>query len=266
MRVFETLDYSVRDGVAELRLQRPERRNAVNHRMHVELPQAWSAIRCDPQVVVAIVTGAGSKAFCTGADLADLPRVEESDGHGAMAWTGLRNDVWKPVICAINGQVVGGGLHFVADADIVIASDEATFCDSHVSSGLVAGLEPVALARKIPLEAVLRLALIGRGYTMSAARACELGLVGEVVPASQLMERARELAALIAANSPSAMARTKRAIWRSLELPLSQSLDAAWDDIATHNRGPDFQEGIDAFLERRPPEWAAYDPEARDDR
>ena len=264
--MFKTLEYKVRDGVAELRLNRPERRNAINHRMHVELPRAWAAINRDPDVIAVIVTGAGGEAFCTGADLGDLPRLGKGADAGlaAIAWTSMHNRVWKPVICAVNGQVVGGGLHFVADADIVLASDNATFCDSHVSAGLVAGLEPVCLSRKIPLEAVLRMALIGRAERMTAQRALQLGLVGEVVPQAQLMNRARQIAAAIAANSPSAMARTKRAIWRSLEMPLHDALDAAWHDIEDHNRGPDFKEGIDAFLERREPRWASYDPGAFD--
>ena len=106
------------------------------------------------------------------------------------------------MITAVNGMVVGGGLHFVADSDLVLAAEHVTFLDTHVKVGLVAGLEPVGLARRIPLEAVMRLALLGGSERMSAQEALRLGLVGEVLPAAQLLPRARELAAKIAQHSP----------------------------------------------------------------
>ena len=86
----------------------------------------------------------------------------------SIKWTSMQNNIWKPVICAVNGIVCGGGLHFVADSDIVIASENATFFDTHVKVGLVAGLEPVGLSRKIPLESVLRMSLIGGGERLNA--------------------------------------------------------------------------------------------------
>lgn len=266
--MFETVAYAVENGIATICLDRPDRHNAINQQMHLELPRAWEAFNRDPDAVVAIVTGSGGKAFCTGADVADLPQLDRGNApsHDAIRWTGLQNRVWKPVICAVNGLTVGGGLHFIADADIVLASETASFCDTHVSVGLVAGLEPVSLARRMPLEAVLRLALLGRDERMSAERALALGMVGELVSQDALMERAREMAASIAKNSPSAMARTKRAIWQSLELPLGAALDGAWQEILTHNEGPDFAEGVAAFLEQRLPQWQPFDPEAFDDR
>lgn len=266
--MYETLAYSVEDGIATICLDRPDRHNAINQQMHLDLPQAWEAFNRDPEAVVAIVTGAGEKAFCTGADVADLPQLDRNNApsHDAIRWTGLQNRIWKPVICAVNGLTVGGGLHFIADADIVLASETASFCDTHVSVGLVAGLEPVSLARRMPLEAVLRLALLGRGERLSAERALALGMIGEIVSPDELRSRARELAATIAKNSPSAMARTKKAIWQSLELPLHAALDGAWQEILTHNEGPDFAEGVASFLERRTPQWKAFDPEMFDDR
>jgi enoyl-CoA hydratase/carnithine racemase len=258
---YETLDYAVNDGVATITLDRPGAHNAVNSVMSRELPALWRQFDEDDAALVAIVTGNGEKAFCTGADLADLP---ETDGEGrsgsleSIRWTSLQNDVWKPVICAINGMTVGGGLHFVADSDIVIAADTAEFFDTHVRVGLVAGLEPVCLARKMPMEAVLRMMLVGGRERMSAARALELGMVGEVVAPDQLLNRALEVAAMIKGNSPAAMARTKQAIWRGADVGLKAAMEQAWELIMAQNRHPDIEEGAMAFLERRNPEWKPY--------
>ena len=123
------------------------------------------------------------------------------------------------MIAAVNGVCAGGGLHFVADADIVIASSEASFLDPHVSIGQVTAFEAIALLHKIPAEAVMRMALVGRHERISAQRALDLGLVGEVVEPDQLPSAAQDLAEKVARNSPSAMAATKRALWGAFERP-----------------------------------------------
>lgn len=265
--MFETVDFVVDEGIALIRLNRPDRHNAINQKMHVELPQIWTRLNNDPGVRVAIITGAGCKAFCSGADISDLPMIDAQDPEGlaSIRWTALQNRVWKPVICAVNGMTVGGGLHFIADSDIVIASETASFSDSHVNVGLVAGLEPISLTRRLPLEAVLRMALIGRDERMSARRALALGLISEIVDPQSLQDRAFEIARTIARSSPTAMARTKKAIWQSLEYPLAEGLRRAWQVIGLHNRGPDFEEGIAAFRDRRQPRWPEFDPTSLDD-
>ncbi|MCX2982555.1 enoyl-CoA hydratase/isomerase family protein [Halieaceae bacterium IMCC14734] len=258
---YETLTYAVTDGVALITLNRPQARNAVNSVMSRELPLLWRQFENDAQARVAILTGAGDKALSTGADLSDLPQTDGDGMEGSLQsirWTSLQNQVWKPVICAVNGMAVGGGLHFVADSDIVIAADNATFFDTHVKVGLVAGLEPVSLARKMPLESVLRMVLMGGSERLSASAAHQLGLVGEVVPAEQLLPRARELADLIKQHSPAAMARSKRAIWEGADRGLQDGLEHAWDIIMQHNSHPDIAEGGQAFVEQRPPQWRDY--------
>lgn len=258
--MFETLDYSIEDGIARIVLNRPDRHNAINSVMSRELPMAWRRFSADPSAIVAILSGAGGKAFCTGADIADLPQVDDPDlsVKDQLKWTPRQNQVWKPVICAVNGMAVGGGLHFVADSDIVIASESASFFDTHVRVGLVAGLEPVALTRKIPFEAVMRMALMGGGERIDAAQALRIGLISERVALEDLMGRAQAIAQIIKQNSPMAMARTKQAIWRSLEAPLEVALEHASALISEHNAGPDFAEGQAAFLERRAPRWSPY--------
>jgi E-phenylitaconyl-CoA hydratase len=258
---FETLTYEVDQGVALITLNRPEQRNAINSVASRELPAVWKYFEKDDSAVVAIVTGAGEKAFCTGADLVDLP---DTDGDGSQStlqsirWTSLQNQVWKPVICAVNGMVVGGGLHFIADSDIVIAAEHATFFDTHVKVGLVSGLEPVGLCRRMPMEAVLRMALVGGDERMSAQRAYELGMVGEVVAGADLLATARGLADKIKNHSPAALARTKKAIWQSQEMGLHEGLENAWQLIMEQNSHADIGEGVAAFIERRSPVWQPY--------
>ena len=259
---YETLLYEVEAGVATLTLNRPDRHNAFNTTMATELGHAWTRIRKDPDVVCAIVTGAGERAFCTGMDVADVASGQAFDqDQEPVAWdrlTPIQNRCWKPVIAAINGMAAGGGLHFVVDCDLVLCSEGATFFDTHVKVGLIAGLEAVGLARKIPLEAVLRLALLGGAERMDAAEAHRLGMVGEVLPQEALMPRAKELAGLIAQHSPTALALSKRAIWESLDVGLDTGLEKAWLAIRGHNGHPDLQEGTQAFVEKRRPRWAPY--------
>lgn len=259
---FESIEYCVEDGVAVITFNRPQQHNAINSVMNRELPLVWQRFNDDPTAVVAILTAAGEKAFCSGADMHDLPLPADVElSPSALRWTARHNDIWKPVICAVNGMAIGGGLHFIADSDIVIAADNATFFDTHVRVGLVAGVEPVALCRRMPMEAVLRMALLGGGERITAQRAYELGMVGEVVAAAKLQARARELADLIKRNSPAALARTKQAIWQAQELGLEEGLSNAMRLINENNRGADFSEGIRAFIEKRPPRWLPFKPE-----
>ena len=268
---YRTLLYEAEDGVATVTLNRPERHNALNATMAGELRDVWTRIQTDPKIVCAILTGAGEKAFCTGMDVADVVDVADvadvaadnarSQGDEPVAWdrlTPIQNRCWKPTIAAINGMAVGGGLHFVVDCDLVLCSETATFFDTHVKVGLLAGLEPVSLARKIPLEAVLRLALLGGSERMDAAEAHRLGMVGEVLAPYRLMPRARALAHLIAQHSPTALALTKKNIWESLDTGLETALEKTWQTIHQHTEHPDLKEGATAFVEKRTPRWAPY--------
>jgi len=262
---FETLLYDVEDGVATITLNRPDKYNAFNTQMADELRTAWNEVKTSPDVVCAIVTGVGERAFCTGMDVADVASGD-AKGTGTLSrddapWnhlTAIQNRCWKPVITAVNGMVNGGGLHFIADSDLIVCAEHVTFFDTHVKVGLIAGLEPVGLVRRIPLEAVLRTALLGGSERMTASQALELGLVGEVVPKEQLLPRARELAAMISQHSPTALARTKQTIWESLDRGLDDALANTWQAISDHVAHPDLSEGAKAFVEKRKPRWAPY--------
>jgi enoyl-CoA hydratase/carnithine racemase len=168
------------------------------------------------------------------------------------------------VVTAVNGMAAAGGLHFVADSDIVIAARSASFFDGHVAVGLIAGCEPIGLVRRMAVEPVLRMALAGGRERLGAQRALELGLVSEVLDSSALLGRALELAGQIARNSPAAMAATKRALWESLDRPLSEAIAASWQIVERHRVHPDPREGALAFAEKRPAVWAPLAAEDRE--
>ena len=259
---FETIRLEPRDGVAWLVLARPDRGNAINGQMSRELPAAWEQIKSDPEISVVIVTADGDRAFCTGFDVKDVASgtatvgaPEDQGTLAALRFTALQNRCWKPVVTAVTGMVTGGGLHFLADSDLIIASEGATFFDNHVRVGLVSGAEPIGLARRIPLEAVLRMAFLGGAERMDARQAKAIGLVSEVVAPEALRSRAEELARQISENSPTAMARTKQAIWESLDVGLNEALERGWKVIEGYRGHPDAAEGAKAFAERRKPRW-----------
>jgi len=256
---WETLVVEIDGPVATVILNRPDRLNALSPTMQRELRAVWAALDADPSLRVAVVTGCGERAFCSGADVAtvaDLSRHRTSDYDRENHFTPQQARVRKPTICAVNGVCAGAGLHFVADCDFSIASDTATFLDPHVNVGQVSALEPIGLARRIPLGAVMRMVLLGRGERIDATRAYELGLVTEVVPAAHLRERALELARKIAEGSPAAIATSREAIYESLELPLHEALRRGFVLLRAHaDHHPDAQEGPKAFFEKRPPRW-----------
>jgi enoyl-CoA hydratase/carnithine racemase len=158
-------------------------------------------------------------------------------------------------VAAVNGVCAGGGLHFVADADIAIASDTAWFTDPHVTVGQVSGIEPVSLAMRVPLNALALLALCGRGERWDARRALDLGLVSEVLEPDRLLGRANEIATAIAAASPAAVRATRDVIRRFEASTVGPWMADGWDAVQRHWAHPDADEGPRAFVERRDPEW-----------
>jgi enoyl-CoA hydratase len=258
---YETLIVE-RDGpVGWLTFNRPEAGNAMNARMLDELEQAWRELDADPAVRVIVNTGAG-RSFQTGLDVAQLARDPDAlreqsrrTRDAELRLTAWHNQVWKPVIAAVNGVCAGGGLHFVADADIVIAATTATFLDPHVSVGQVTAYEAIALARKSPMEAVLRMALVGRRERITAARAFQLGILSEVVEPGDLRATAQQLGETIARNSPAAMRASKQALWGALELGLTEACMAGAQLLVGMWGHPDQTEGPLAFAEKRAPEW-----------
>ncbi|MBX6387412.1 MAG: enoyl-CoA hydratase/isomerase family protein [Frankia sp.] len=263
---YQTLRVSREGAIGWLELNRPRSGNAMDGVMFEELPRAWAQLDGDPQVRVIVNVAAG-RDFCTGLDVVQLNRDpaalrEQSrrTRRAELAITGWHCGVVKPVIAALQGRVVGGGLHFVADADVVIAAADVRFIDTHVSVGQVTAFEGIALTRKMAAETVMRLALAGRHEPLSAARAYQLGMISEVVdPPERLRERAAALANKIARNSPAAMAATKRALYRALEDGLTRACRAAAADLVGLWGHPDQVEGPAAFVEKREARWAPLD-------
>jgi len=249
------------EGIATITLNRPHRLNALTPRMWREqLPKMWQSAEQDPAVRVIIFTGAGEQAFCSGADVQALSTLAESDRQNAprdqvLLISARHNKVTKPVITAVNGMCVGGGLMFVADSDITIAADHATFFNPGVSIGQLAFVAPTTWSRWVPFPALMRMTLMGAKERVGAQRALELGIITEVVGSPSLAGRAREIAALVASNSPAAVRASKRILWESLELNLSQA-HALAEKVGAEYRGhPDSVEGPKAFVEKRAPRW-----------
>lgn len=242
---------------------RPDQLNAMNAAMRDEFADAWTELDADPAVRVIVHTGEG-RAFQTGVDVGEIAsdgvgmeRYRESVANFDLHFTSWHQEVWKPVITAVNGICCGGGFHWVADADIVIAASDAQFFDPHVSIGQVVAIEAIGLLRKMPAEAVMRMAFVGRHERMDAARAFELGMISQIVdPPERLRDAAQELAEKIAKNSPAAMAATKRALWGALETGLTDACRAGADELVGMWGHPDQEEGPRAFAEKRDADWA----------
>ena len=259
---YETLLVEREGHIGWLVFNRPDAGNAMDATMLAELERAWQELDADPQVRVIVNTGAGD-AFQTGLDVRQLARDKDAlreqsrrTKRAELRLSAWHNGVHKPVIAAVNGVCAGGGLHFVADADIVIAASSASFLDPHVSIGQVSAYEVIALVRKSPMEPVVRMALAGRHERVSAERARQLGILSEVVdPPERLREVARELATKVARNSPAAMAATKRALWGALEAGLTDACRAGSGELVAMWGHPDQEEGPRSFTDKREPQW-----------
>lgn len=249
-----------RGRVLVVTINRPERMNSMSQQIYDDLLDTWTSLKTDGTIRAIVVTGAGERAFCTGMDLQAVKergglRPVKANVHEEMRVTPLNCDVWLPTIVAVNGVCTGSGLHFIADADVVVASNTATFLDAHVSAGQVTALEPITLLPRIGLGNALRLAVLGRHGRISAEEARRIFLVDEVVEPERLLDRAVELGELAATGSPAAIESSKRAIRASLERPMSEAMEHGWELLLAHRQHPDAMEGPLAFSEKREPEW-----------
>jgi enoyl-CoA hydratase/carnithine racemase len=267
MSSYEKLIVEKRGPVGWLIFNRPAAGNALDAKMMDELEDAWKELDRDPEVRVIVNTGAG-KAFCSGLDVVQIAKDKEvmkrhsrRTRDAELQMTAWHIGIWKPVIAAVNGVCAGGGLHFVADADIVVASANATFVDPHVGVGQAVAYEDITLIRKSPMESIMRMALVGRYERMTAQRAYQLGILSQIVEdPDQLQPEVQALAEKIAKNSPAAMRATKRALWGALEAGLTDACRSGAQELVGMWGHPDQTEGPLAFAEKREAVWVAPEP------
>jgi E-phenylitaconyl-CoA hydratase len=256
---FMTLDVSISDGIAVVTLNRPDVLNAINTEMRGRLKETWRRIADDDDILVAILTGAGNRAFCVGTDLKSAAAPQR--GEAAVAFGGGESDhllagldTDKPIICAINGYAVGGGLEIALAADIRIAVPHAEFGLTEAKVGSIPGAGgtqrlPRLVGRSIAMQMMLTAELI------DADVALRCGLVSEIVPSEELIDRARELAGAVAQNAPLSVRAIKRLVTRGESMPLDAGLEAERFVWGLLRDSADRQEGGDAFREKRQPRF-----------
>lgn len=261
---YEFVTYEKRDRIGYVTLNRPEVMNALHAACHAELGEVYDEITADPDVWVAILTGAGSRAFSAGNDLkatAAAGRAPATSGQAAPARdTGgfggntARFNLFKPLIAAVNGWAMGGGCEMALASDIIIASENAQFGLPEPRVGLIAGAGGVhRLPRQIPLKRAMGMILTGK--PINAQTALEWGLVNEVVPLDQLIPTAERWAREIMQCSPLSVRASKEASMKGLELPLESAVATRFPGFQALMASDDFIEGPRAFAEKRDPQW-----------
>jgi crotonobetainyl-CoA hydratase len=247
-----------RDGhILTVTIDRPEVLNALHPEGHHELAGVFDAYAADPDLRVAIVTGGGARAFCVGTDLKALAATRRDD-KPATGFAGIthRFDLWKPVIAAVNGLCLGGGVEIVAACDLAIAADHAEFALSEPLVGLAAlgGGALQRLARELPMKEAMWLVL--RAQRISAAEAQRIGLVNRIVPGADLMAHARALADELLACAPLALQASKQVMLQSLDEPdFKAAMTKVYPAAQRMLASDDAIEGPRAFAERRKPAW-----------
>jgi enoyl-CoA hydratase/carnithine racemase len=252
-----TIDLERRDGVAVVTLSRPEVHNAFDATMRRELRDVWRALRADASVRAVVLTGAGEKAFCTGIDRSEVPAEDGEYDFDPYTYDDPGTEIgprsqqlWKPVIAAVNGMACGGAFYLLGECDVIIAAQHATFFDPHVSYGMPAVFEPVLMLARMPFGEAMRMSLVGASERISAQRALEIGLVSEVVEADRLRDAALDLAGTIASHPPAAVQATLRTLWAARDRSTADMTDLGNLFLQLSMSAESLAEGQQAFLER----------------
>jgi crotonobetainyl-CoA hydratase len=254
---YEFITYEKHGRVATITINRPEVRNALHPPANRELSAAFDEFAADPDAWVAIVTGAGDKAFSAGNDLKYSAQHGMGDmqlGNGGFGGITARFDLFKPVIAAVNGLALGGGFEIALACDVIVAADTATFGLPEPRVGLAAlagGMQ--RLPELIPPKIAMGMMLTGK--PISAADAQRWGIVNEVVPATELGGAARRWADAILECSPSSVRATKQVALQSQGLPLDQAMKKSYPLVGALFGSEDMMEGVMAFAQKRKPEW-----------
>ncbi|HTP97972.1 MAG TPA: enoyl-CoA hydratase-related protein [Casimicrobiaceae bacterium] len=252
------IDFSLDSHVATITINRPERLNAMDGEHYAALSAAWVRVRDDPDIRVAVVTGAGEKSFTTGADLKSFvnakPPLSELllTQKDQLLNRGL--EVWKPVVAAVNGYCLGGGMTLLLGTDLRVAAEHATFSLAEVKRGAFpANGGTQRIARQLPHAIAMEMLLLGDSF--DAQTALRWGLVNRVVPAGELMSVARDYARRLASNAPLAVQAAKELAIRSRDMDLATGLRLEQVMLRVLQSSEDVREGTTAFAEKRTPVW-----------
>ncbi len=257
---YKTLQLAYDAGIATITLSRPDKRNAISYELIQDLLAAFSEV-AESSALVLVLTGAG-KAFCSGMDLENLKaligRSAEQSLEDSKIMAQLFRTLYdfpKPTIAAVNGAAVAGGTGLATLCDFTLAVPEAKFGYTEVRIGFVPAIVSTFLLRQVGEKVARDLLLTGRLF--DAEEAHRIGLVSEIVPADDLMKRARELAAQLMENSPASLLYTKRLLSSAARAEMDTQVDAAVRENAAIRATADFREGISSFLEKRKPKWSS---------
>lgn len=255
---YEQLLYEVSEGVATVTLNRPEQRNALSGQMLGELVDAMKRVRDDGDVRAVVLTGAGEKAFCAGADLggfaADAPLVAKHFGSDLfLELFRLMPRLGKPSLCAANGHVLAGGMGLALSCDLVIAREGITFGTPEINIGAFPYMIMSIIYRNVPRKKVNEMMLLGE--RIPAAEAVELGLANKVVPAAEFEAAVAEWAGRLASKSPVLMRLGHDAMYRQQDMAFDEALEFLRSQLSLTFSTEDILEGVQAFFEKRDPEW-----------
>lgn len=259
----ETTQFEVKDKVAWITLNRPAAMNSINPELRWQLSEHLNEVENNDDIWLAVITGAGEKAFCAGADLKHRAMERNATSEQLAKWRQLAQETkhiierWhfkKPLIAMVNGYALGGGLEIAMACDIIVAADHAEFGLPEPRRGLIAGSAGVhRLPRQIGLKPAMGYLLTGRH--MSAKRAFQLGLVNEVVPANELTDTVQGYVDDILRCAPLAVRATKEAAVKGLDHPLAQAFYTRYEGEVARQQSADALEGPRAFAEKRSPQW-----------
>ena len=255
---YEQLLYEVADGVATVTLNRPEQRNALSNTLLAELVDAMETVRDDPQVRAVVLRGAGEKVFCAGADLggfaADVPLVEKHFASDLfLRFVRLMPRLGKPSLCAANGHVLAGGMGLALSCDLVIAREGITFGTPEINIGAFPYMIMSIIYRNVPRKKVNEMMLLGE--RLSAEQAVEYGLANKVVAAGDFDAAVAEWATKLASKSPVLMRLGHDAMYRQQDMALDDALEFLRSQLSLTFSTEDILEGVQAFFEKREPEW-----------
>ena len=258
---YKYLTYEKKDRIAYITINRPHRLNALHPLVGSEMREIFSDFRDDPDLWVAILTGSGDRSFCAGADLKWVAGIREDGEEEQKKQKGQVNlgdittyfDCWKPIIAAVNGFALGGGLELALACDIIVAADHAELGLPEGRVGQVAGTGVHRLTRQIPFKIAMGLILSGR--RISAEEAHKIGIVNQVVPSEKLMGIAEEWAKDILKCAPLSVRASKQMAMTGQDLALDVALHREYTEFEKAVNSVDQQEGAKAFAEKRQPDW-----------